>query len=119
LRDVDSGLAQRPTITYTGSALDAIRSEVDADGGSFFIAADGTATFRTRVHYAGGQLSNATFGQADSEIGYEAIRVSYDDDDLYNSVAASFDGSGVDSSTSTMSDVPRVKKDATSIASVG
>jgi hypothetical protein len=120
LRALDSGVAQRPTQVYTGSALELILDEVAADAGSFFIAADGTATFRSRVFYVGGQLSNATFGQADGEIGYESILVSYDDDDLYNSVSASFNGSGVESSESVMNvDRPQVRKNAASITSFG
>jgi hypothetical protein len=117
LRDIDAGLATRPNLTFSGPAIELIRDEARADSGFFFVGADGTATYRGRTAYAGGNLINGTFGQADGEIGYERLTVSYDDDRLYN-IAVSSLVSGYDELDSSMTSDVRFT-DTTSIASFG
>jgi hypothetical protein len=103
LRDIDAGLASRPDVTFTGPAIQLIRDEARADSGFFYVASDGKATYRGRTAYAGGNLINGTFGEAEDEIGYERLTVSYDDDRLYN-IAVSSLSSGYDAVDSSMSE---------------
>lgn len=77
----------------TGGTLEGITAaehleEVAAvEAGTFFISADGTATFQART--AGNALSStATFGTGGGEVEFDEFARSYDKDQLYNIVQA-------------------------------
>lgn len=108
LRSIADGVAMVAAGTLEDiTAADHIAEVVAVEGGTFFIAADGTATFQNRV--ASSSLSStATFGTGGGEIVYEDIQRSYDRNLLYNKAQALRPGGIVQSAS-----------DATSITNHG
>lgn len=85
LRNLEAGVTEvAAAAAFTGKALDHITDVADAEAGTFFVARTGDATFLNRVTYAGGAVSAATFGPAASELAFEQIVLTYDDDELYD-----------------------------------
>lgn len=108
LRSIDTGQALvAGGVLAAMTAADHIKQVVDVEGGTFFVAADGTATFQDRVN-SSGLASTATFGTGAGEIPFQTIARAYDRNLLYNKVHAVRPG-GVSQSAS----------DATSITDHG
>jgi len=84
---ISTGQLQVQTQSETDDLLTALRKVETAENGTFFIAADGDATFRDRNY----RLTNtttpdATFGQGGGELPYVDIVTAYDDNKLLNTV---------------------------------
>lgn len=105
-RDLSIGAVLLAAQDFDGVALEAIQAAVDAEVGTFYIARDGDATFRNRLHFSGG-VSAATFNVAGG-LEYGEVRPAYDADLLINHaiITAGDGGIGEDS-------------DPTSIAALG
>jgi hypothetical protein len=74
-------------------ALSHIQDVERAESGAFFIAADGTATFRSRHETLISADPRVTFGGADGEIGYADIDLEYDDTRIWNDIQVTRAGS--------------------------
>lgn len=84
---ISTGQLQVQTQPETDDLLTALRKVETAENGTFFIAANGDATFRDRNY----RLTNtttpdATFGQGVGELPYVDIVSSYDDNKIVNTV---------------------------------
>ena len=84
---ISTGQLDVTTQPTTDDLLTALRKVETAENGTFFIAANGDATFRDRNF----RLTNtttpaATFGQGGSELPYVDIVSSYDDNKIVNTV---------------------------------
>jgi len=91
---ISTGQLQVTTQSTTDNLLNALRKVETAENGTFFIAANGNATFRDRNF----RLTNtttpaATFGQGGSELPYVDIVSSYDDNKIVNTVQRTRTGS--------------------------
>jgi len=92
LRALDSGdhtvdhvASWFPTVAAYGSSWTLwglILEAVQTEPGEVFVAADGSFTFHSRTHHAGGSTSLHTFGPAD--LPYADVTVAYDSDTLVN-----------------------------------
>lgn len=94
LISIEAGLTDTPSADFSGSVYELLGDIETTDSGTFFVAADGTATYYNRTHFAGGASTNATFSDEAGGLYYEDIRLSYDDDQLYNRVVTSLKESG-------------------------
>jgi hypothetical protein len=84
---ISTGQLEVQTQSTTDDLLTALRKVETAENGTFFIAANGDATFRDRNY----RLTNtttpsATFGQGGGELPYVDIISSYDDNKIVNTV---------------------------------
>ena len=84
---ISTGQLQVQTQPETDDLLTALRKVEQAENGTFFIAANGNATFRDRNY----RLTNtttpsATFGQGGGELPYVDIVSAYDDSKIINTV---------------------------------
>jgi hypothetical protein len=84
---ISTGQLEVQTQPETDDLLTALRKVETAENGTFFIAANGNATFRDRNY----RLTNtttpdATFGQGVGELPYVDIVSSYDDNKIVNTV---------------------------------
>jgi len=86
-QDISTGQLEVQVQSESDNLLQAIRKNEEAENGTFFIAADGDATFRDRNY----RLTNtttpdATFGQGVGELPYSDIVTTFDDDKIINTV---------------------------------
>ena len=86
-QQISTGQLEVQVQASTDTVLAALRAVELAENGTFFIAADGKATFRDRNF----RLTNtttpaATFGQGVGELNYVDIKTSFDDDKIVNTV---------------------------------
>ncbi len=90
LRSIDTGASQMQGTTMDGTALTELFLTSDSELGEFYIAADGTATFRGRTGILQDTRSTnpqARFGdggEAAGELMYLDVEISNDDTQLYN-----------------------------------
>ncbi len=90
LRNIDQGQADVQAVTLTNTGILAHIQEVAAsEGGIFFIARDGTATFQDRFHTTLLDEENDVWGDAEGEKHYATITTSYDEQTLWNQVIVS------------------------------
>jgi hypothetical protein len=90
---ISTGQLEVQTQSETDNLLAALRKVETAENGTFFIAANGDATFRDRNY----RLTNtttpsATFGQGGGELPYVDIISSYDDNKIVNTVQRTREG---------------------------
>jgi hypothetical protein len=90
---ISTGQLEVQTQSETDNLLAALRKVETAENGTFFIAANGDATFRDRNY----RLTNtttpsATFGQGVGELPYVDIISSYDDNKIVNTVQRTREG---------------------------
>lgn len=89
LRNIDLGEVDVQAVTLTNTGVLAHIQEVAAsEGGVFFIANDGVATFYDRFH-ALPWTEEDTWGDADGEKHYASVTTSYDESNLWNEVVVS------------------------------
>lgn len=84
-RAIDTGDQTMQAEDITGSAMVAINSAVASEGGVFFIARDGTATFYNSSHTILMDTDDL-WGEAETEMHYGDVVVTYDDSNIWNSV---------------------------------
>ena len=91
---ISTGQLQVTTQSTTDDLLTALRKVETAENGTFFIAANGDATFRDRnFRLTNTTTPSATFGQGGSELPYSDIRTAYDDNKIINTVQRTRTGS--------------------------
>jgi hypothetical protein len=84
---ISTGQLQVQTQSETDDLLTALRKVETAENGTFFIAANGDATFRDRNYrLVNTTTPDATFGQGVGELPYVDIISSYDDNKIINTV---------------------------------
>ena len=92
LRNIDLGEAEVQAVTLTNTGVLAHIQEVAAsEGGVFFIANDGTATFYDRFHSISWDELD-TWGDAEGEKHYASVTTSYDESNLWNEIIVSAPG---------------------------
>lgn len=85
-RNIDAGMSA--VQAYEASdriVLNALRETAEAEGGLFFIAPNGDATFHGRRRRFESS-SVATFGEESPDLPYETIKPSVDEDDIWNDI---------------------------------
>jgi hypothetical protein len=86
-QQISTGQLDVQTQSATDDLLTALRKIEKAENGTFFIAADGKATFRDRNYRLTNTTTpNATFGQGGSDLPYVDIVSSFDDNKIINTV---------------------------------
>jgi hypothetical protein len=86
-QSISTGQLDVQTQSTTDDLLTALRKVETAENGTFFIAANGNATFRDRnFRLTNTTTVQATFGQGVGELPYIDIRTSYDDNKIINTV---------------------------------
>tara|TARA_Y100000114_G_scaffold152292_1_gene170390 strand:+ start:2038 stop:3285 length:1248 start_codon:yes stop_codon:yes gene_type:complete len=91
---ISTGQLQVTTQSTTDDLLTALRKVETAENGTFFIAANGDATFRDRnFRLTNTTTPSATFGQGGSDLPYSDIKTSYDDNKIINTVQRTRTGS--------------------------
>ena len=86
-QSISTGQLQVQTQSTTDSLLAALQAVERAENGTFFIAANGNATFRDRnFRLTNTTTPDATFGQGGSDLPYTDIVSSYDDTKIINTV---------------------------------
>ena len=84
---ISTGQLQVQTQPDTDDLLTAIRKVEQAENGTFFIGANGDATFRDRnFRLTNTTTPSATFGQGGGELPYVDIMSAYDDSKIINTV---------------------------------
>jgi hypothetical protein len=84
---ISTGQLEVQTQSETDNLLAALRKVETAENGTFFIAANGDATFRDRNYrLVNTTTPDATFGQGIGELPYVDIVSSYDDNKIVNTV---------------------------------
>ena len=84
---ISTGQLQVQTQSTTDTLLAALQAVERAENGTFFIAANGNATFRDRnFRLTNTTTPDATFGQGGSDLPYSDIVSSYDDTKIINTV---------------------------------
>ena len=84
---ISTGQLQVQTQPTTDDLLTALRKVETAENGTFFIAANGNATFRDRNYRLTTTTTpSATFGQGVGELPYVDIISAYDDNKIVNTV---------------------------------
>ena len=84
---ISTGQLQVQTQSTTDTLLAALQAVERAENGTFFIAANGNATFRDRnFRLTNTTTPDATFGQGGSDMPYTDIVSSYDDTKIINTV---------------------------------
>jgi hypothetical protein len=84
---ISTGQLQVQTQATTDTLLKAIQKVEQAENGTFFIGANGNATFRDRnFRLTNTTTPSATFGQGGSDIPYSDIVSTYDDQKIINTV---------------------------------
>ena len=84
---ISTGQLEVQVQSETASLLAALRAVELAENGTFFIAANGDATFRDRNYrLANTTTPEANFGQGVGELNYVDIRTSFDDEKIINTV---------------------------------
>ena len=84
---ISTGQLEVQTQPTTDDLLTALRKVETAENGTFFIAANGDATFRDRnFRLTNTTTPQATFGQGGEELPYVDIVSSYDDNKIVNTV---------------------------------
>ena len=84
---ISTGQLQVQTQSETDDLLTALRKVETAENGTFFIAANGDATFRDRNYrLVNTTTPDATFGQGGGDLPYVDIVSSYDDNKIINTV---------------------------------
>jgi len=90
---ISTGQLQVQTQSETDDLLTALRKVETAENGTFFIAANGDATFRDRNYRLENTTTpDATFGQGVGELPYVDIISSYDDNKIVNTVQRTREG---------------------------
>jgi len=90
---ISTGQLQVQTQSETDNLLAALRKVETAENGTFFIAANGDATFRDRNYRLENTTTpDATFGQGVGELPYVDIISSYDDNKIVNTVQRTREG---------------------------
>ena len=91
---ISTGQLQVTTQSTTDDLLTALRKVETAENGTFFIAANGDATFRDRnFRLTNTTTPSAIFGQGGSDLPYSDIKTSYDDNKIINTVQRTRTGS--------------------------
>jgi hypothetical protein len=94
-RTVDAGQRSMAETTGTTGKFDYLLQVAESEGGTFFFAADGKATFRDSAYAPG--VDPLIYGDgANNEIGYRSITMQDDDDELFNAVTITADGESDD-----------------------
>jgi len=98
---ISTGQLDVQTQSTSDTVLAAIQKVEDAENGTFFMAANGNATFRDRNY----RLTNtttptATFGQGGSDLPYSDIVSSFDDTKIINTVQMTRTGGAVQTAVS-------------------
>lgn len=88
LRDLDDGASSLQSATLGMTALEHLQKVAESEFGEFYMSADGVATLRARGNRIN-RGSLATFGDADGEIQYRAIRFDDSDELIRNPVTIS------------------------------
>jgi hypothetical protein len=100
-QSVSTGQLQVQTQATTETLLKALQSVERAENGTFFIAANGNATFRDRnFRLTNTTTSQATFGQGSGELNYSDIVTSFDDTKILNTVLLTRTGGSQQSAVS-------------------
>jgi len=86
LRSIDASESTVQAVASDVNALSHIQEVAASEGGLFFIADDGTATFFERLHTTLLDEFDDTWGDADGEKHYASVATSYDDTNLWNKV---------------------------------
>jgi len=90
---ISTGQLEVQTQPDTDDLLTALRKIEKAENGTFFIAANGNATFRDRnFRLTNTTTPNATFGQGGGELPYVDIISAYDDSKIVNTVQRTMTG---------------------------
>lgn len=90
---ISTGQLEVQTQPDTDDLLTALRKVEKAENGTFFIAANGNATFRDRnFRLTNTTTPNATFGQGGGELPYVDIVSAYDDSKIVNTVQRTMTG---------------------------
>ena len=90
---ISTGQLEVQTQSETDNLLAALRKVETAENGTFFIAANGDATFRDRNYrLVNTTTPDATFGQGVGELPYVDIISSYDDNKIVNTVQRTREG---------------------------
>ncbi len=84
-RALDAGTPEVAARTYTGSPSRLISELLEAEQGHFYIAGDGTATFKSRIAQSA-TTSQATYDPG-TNLDYMTVSLLYDDDTLINKVS--------------------------------
>jgi hypothetical protein len=86
LRSIDTSDSTVQAVASDVNALSHIQEVAASEGGLFFIAADGTASFFGRFHVTLLNETDDTWGDAEGEKHYASVTTSYDDTNLWNEV---------------------------------
>jgi len=92
LRNIDTSDSLVQAVAADVNALSHIQEVAASEGGLFFIANDGTATFFERFHTTLLDELDDTWGDADGEKHYASVATSYDDSNLWNEVIVTAPG---------------------------
>jgi hypothetical protein len=92
LRNIDVSESTVQAVDSDVNALSHIQEVVASEGGLFFIAADGRATFFERIHTTLLSETDDTWGDAEGEKHYASINTSFDDSNLWNEVIVTASG---------------------------
>ena len=88
LRSIESGTKQVISQSITTNVLSGIRACELAENGQFFIGRTGNATFRNRAYKytnSSATTSQATFNNSGSDLPYQDVSLSFDDNEVINS----------------------------------
>lgn len=88
LRDLDDGASTLQSAELGTTALEHLQKVAESEFGEFFMSADGVATLRARGNRIN-RAALATFGDADGEVNYRAIRFDDSDELIRNPVTIS------------------------------
>lgn len=92
LRAIDTGQSTVQAVDLeTSGVLAHIQDVAASEGGQFFIAADGVATFYAANHGLASDLGDV-WGDADGELHYASISTSYDDSQIWNEIVVTAPG---------------------------
>ena len=98
---ISTGQLDVQTQSTTDTLLSAIQKVEQAENGTFFIAANGNATFRDRnFRLTNTTTAAATFGQGGSDIPYSDIVSTFDDQKIINTVLITRTGGSQQSAVS-------------------
>jgi hypothetical protein len=86
LRNIDPGESQVQELAGVANVLTHAQEVAVSEGGVFFIARDGAATFYQRTHATALDEANDTWGDSAAEKSYVDIETSHDVRTLYNDV---------------------------------
>ena len=100
-QSISTGQLQVQTQSTTDTLLAALQAVERAENGTFFIAANGNATFRDRnFRLTNTTTPQATFGQGSGELNYSDIVSSFDDTKIRNTILMTRTGGSQQSAVS-------------------